>query len=482
MDFAIGQALGSLLHVLVGLRTELIAPIGIVLAIIVTIHVLLNKRDIGAAAAWIGLAWLSPFLGGFAYLILGINRVRRRAIKLAGRRRGRRGQRRAASRGWEGHLGALEHAGSRITGRRVLTGNAFRPLRNGDAAYPDMLAAIDAAERTVMLSSYIFRGDRTGRAFVDALARARSRDVQVRVMIDGIGSGYVFSKASRLLRRAGIPYARFMHSFMPWRMPFLNLRTHKKILVVDGTRGFTGGMNLADENVLGDDPTGKVRDFHFEVAGPVVAQLSDAFAQDWDFVTGESLDPSVWSAPVPPAGEAHARVATSGPDNDLEKIEFLMMQAVACARERVRILTPYFLPEERLITALCLAAMRGVDVEVVIPARSNHLMVDLATRANIGPLLTDGVKIFLNGPPFDHSKLMVVDDLWCLIGSANWDMRSLRLNFELTMEVYDEALAAALLEVIGQRKGRPLLQADLDRRRLPTRLVQAALRLLLPYL
>lgn len=466
------------------LRGGIFAPLGILVALAVTAHVLLNKRDIGAAAAWIGLAWLAPFTGGVLYLMLGINRVRRRAQRLVRRRRLRDRTARVEFRDWNGHLAPLERAGTRITGRRMLAGNAFREFENGDAAYPAMIAAIDAAERTVALSSYIFRGDAAGRAFVEALGRAHARGVAVRVLIDGIGSGYFHSAALRLLRRAGVPARRFMHSVLPWQMPFLNLRTHKKILVVDGTEGFTGGMNIASENVLATSPppAHPVRDIHFSVRGPAVAQLAEAFARDWSFTSGETLDLATWAPDAPRAGDAHARVATSGPDSDIEKIEFLILQAIACSRTRIRILTPYFLPEERITTALGLAAMRGVSVEIVIPARSNHRMVDWATRAHVGPLLADGAQIFLNAPPFEHTKIMVVDGLWSLIGSANFDMRSLRLNFELNMEVYDEALAARLEAVVESRRQQRLTRDMLQARRLPVRLRDAATRLLLPYL
>ncbi len=465
-------------------RADLLAPLGFLIAIAVTIHVLLNKRDIGATTAWIGLAWLAPVTGGLLYLLLGINRVRRRAQRLVARKTNRPRGRQAESRGWNGHLAPLERAGTRITGRRMLACNAFEHFENGDGAYPAMIAAIDGAARTVALSSYIFRGDGAGQGFIAALSRAHGRGVDVRVLVDGIGSGYFRSAAYHRLRREGIACARFMHSVLPWQMPFLNLRTHKKILVIDGIRGFTGGMNIGAENVLRGHPPPRdpVRDIHFAVRGPVVSQLAEAFARDWDFTTGEQLDLAVWAPDAPASGDAHARVATSGPDSDMEKIEYLMLQAVACARSRIRILTPYFLPEERLTTALGMAAMRGVSVEIVIPRNSNHRLVDWATRAHVGPLLDDGAKIFLNAPPFEHTKLMVVDGLWSLIGSANLDMRSLRLNFELNMEVYDETLAAEVERIVESRRGERLTREMLAARHLPVRLRDAATRLLLPYL
>ncbi len=302
------------------------------------------------------------------------------------------------------------------------------------------------------------------------------------MLVDGIGGGWLRSPAYHALQARGVPAARFLHSPLPWRMPFLNLRSHKKILVLDGAIGFTGGMNIADENVMATRPPNPVQDTHFRLAGPVVCQLTEAFAQDWNFATDEELDGDAWFPQLGEAGGIAARVIDSGPDADIEKIEFAILQAVACARTSVAVMTPYFLPDERMTTALSLASMRGVAVDVVIPATSDHRFVDWATYANIGPLLEDGVRIWRCPPPFRHSKVMVVDGEWCLIGSSNWDMRSFRLNFELCMELYDRDLAGALSELMQRSRGAPLTQADLDARSLPARLRDAGVRLLLPYL
>lgn len=201
----------------------------ILLAICVTVHVLFHKRDVGASIGWIGLAWLSPILGSLLYSIFGINRVKRRANQLRDKRTGRRGAEPPLSPAGRGnHLNSLERAGDRITQHPVERGNAVTVLRNGDEAYPMMIAAIEAAETSVALSSYVFRADDAGGRFIDALVRARRRGAEVRVLIDGIGGGYFLSPAYERLRRNGVPVFRFMHSPLPWRMPFLNLRTHKK--------------------------------------------------------------------------------------------------------------------------------------------------------------------------------------------------------------------------------------------------------------
>lgn len=460
-----------------------LALAGVLISILVSVHVLLHKSHVGSAIAWIGLVWLSPPIGGLLYLTFGINRVYRRAHRLREEHiaRAPSGPQPPAF-DPDHHFAPLESAGARITGRAAEPGNAVRVFRNGDEAYPAMLAAISAAQRSIALSSYILRDDAAGGRFIDALIAAQHQGVAVRVLIDGIGGGYFRSAAYDRLSRSGVPAGRFMHALRPWRVPTVNLRTHRKILVVDGRLGFAGGMNIAADNVLATGQRDAVRDTQFSFDGPVVGQLVAGFAEDWSFAMGEDLVGEAWFPPLAPAGEAVARVVTSGPDQDVEKIEFLILEAIASARHAVQVMTPYFLPDERVVTSLALAAIRGVAVDIVLPERSDHRLLDWATRAHIRPLLVHGCRIWYSPPPFDHSKLMVVDGEWCLIGSANWDTRSLRLNFELDVEIYDRALAARLAARAQERQGRPLTLAEIDARSLPRRLRDAAARLMMPYL
>jgi cardiolipin synthase len=458
-------------------------PVGFILAVVVTGHVLLTKRDVSASTGWIGLAWLAPVWGALLYFMFGINRVVRRAQRARSVRQPRR---RATDHPVDevpDHLVPLERAVRRITNRKTERGNAVTVFHDGDEAYPAMLAAIAQARNSVALSSYIMRDDAVGSAFVAALTAARGRGAEVRVLIDGIGSGY-FPAIRGRMRAAGIPIALFMHSALPWRMPFLNLRNHKKLLVIDGAAGFTGGMNISDANRVALDPPHPVSDTHFRFEGPVATQLMDAFAQDWRFTTGEDIEGEAWF-PEPDEkaeGEILARVVTSGPDQDLEKIRSVLISACSCAHSAIKIMTPYFLPGDELVSALSLAAMRGVQVDVIVPARSDHRFVDLAMRAHIGPLLAQGVRFWCGPPPFNHSKLMVVDQQWCLVGSANWDIRSLRLNFELNVEVYSADLAGTLDRFMLTHQKTRLRSSDLNARSLPVRLRDAALRLLLPYI
>ncbi len=456
-------------------------PLGLFLAVMVTGHVLLHKRDVAASIGWIGLAWLAPVWGALLYLMFGINRVARRARRIRGPRPPRHHAVRLPQDDFAGSLKPLERAVRRITNRPAADHNGVAVLLNGDEAYPAMLAAIDAARRSVALSTYIMRNDVVGRRFLEALDAARRRGVEVRILLDGIGSGYL-PRIYFVLRRRGLPVALFMHSVLPWRMPFLNLRSHKKLLVVDGSVGFTGGMNITAESLLASTPTYPVADIHFSFEGPIVTQLMDAFARDWVFTAGETLDSEAWFPEPSEAGDCVCRVISSGPDEDFEKIQMVLLEAISTAASSIKLMTPYFLPDDQVVTALALAAMRGVDVELVVPRRSNHRFVDLAMRGHIAPLIEHGVHVWFAKRPFNHAKLMTVDGHWCLVGSANWDMRSLRLNFELDVEIYSGDLARQLEALMRSHQHARLRLQDLEGRSLPVRLRDAALRLFLPYI
>jgi len=471
------------------LQAFVTAAVHVAAATLVTLHVLRRNLQVRSAAGWIGIVWLSPLLGSAVYYLLGINRVSRRAV----RRRRRRGAgepragaaRDAAAEAACVHLWPLALLIERVTHEPLAPGNSVEPLENGDAAYPAMLAAIDGAAKSVALSTYIFRADSVGRAFVAALARARARGVEVRVLLDGMGSGYFWSPARRELARAGVPVARFFHTWVPWRMPYLNMRLHKKLLIVDGRVGFVGGINIGAENLhAARAPHGPICDLHCRIEGPVVRQLLASFAEDWRFETGEALDEEAWCAPAAAAGAVWARGISSGPDEDLMRLETIIMGAIGVARSCIRIVTPYFLPEQTLLTALSLAALRGVTVEILLPRRSNHPFMDWAAWAQHGFLLESGCAILLSDRPFDHSKLMTVDGIWTLFGSANWDARSLRLNFEYNVGAFDPALAARMDALIDRKiaTAKPLTLRMINGRSLPVKVRDALARLFLPYL
>ncbi|MFT8715673.1 cardiolipin synthase [Gluconobacter potus] len=453
------------------------------LPLLVTVHALVHKRDTASCTGWIGICWIAPLLGTVLYLMFGINRVRRRAQKMVNRHlwegRDPLAQYRQTV---DGDLAPLSKMLGRLTERPLMRGNSITCLHDGDNAYPAMLEAIGQAKTSIILCSYIFRDDEVGQRFAEALVAAKRRGVEVRVLVDGIGSGYFRCGIERRLRREGVACARFMHSVWPWRMPFINLRNHRKILVVDGTIGFMGGLNIGEENMLRLRTKLPVADTHFRLQGPIVHQLAVAFAWDWSFTTGEELEGERYLPEPSPVGDVPMRIVTSGPDTDLEKIEYGMLQAFALARSHIWVMTPYFLPDDRFSTELILAALRGVVIDIVVPKSSNHALIDHARDANLRPFLDAGCRVWMADPPFNHSKLMVVDDEWSFVGSANIDMRSLRLNFEINLEIYDTGVAKDLSTFMQTHRRNRLTHHDLDSLPFLIRMRNSAIRLLLPYL
>jgi len=470
-----------------GLAVWLFTVADVLAAIAVTIHVLLRKQDVRAAIGWIGIAWLSPIVGCVLYWLFGINRVSRRAARLKRNfyKASLAGSDTGTSAAPPPHLAAISAVAARASGRPLVAGNAIQPLSGAQTAYPRMLSVIAGARHSVALASYIFRADAAGQRFIEALAEAQTRGCVVRVLLDGVGGGYVWSRAFHRLRRQGVPVARFLRDWIPWRMPLVNLRNHRKLLIVDGDTAFTGGLNIGSENLsVGGKGDPLVNDLHFEVTGPVVAQMMAVFEQDWEFTTGESLSGVPWSSRVGNVGPALARAITEGPDDDCDTLEMLLVAAINAAQKRIRIVTPYFLPDQRLLFALTLAAFRGVQVEIIVPERSNYRTLDWAARVQLADLASAGCRIFFSPQPFDHTKVMTVDEAWALIGSANWDERSLRLNFELNVEAYDGALAAWLDAIIDVKikRARHVSDDEFASTPLPLRLRNATCRLLLPYL
>lgn len=448
-----------------------------------TFHVLLRKRSVRAAMGWIGVAWLSPLIGALLYYLFGINRVTRRALNLG--KRGRGGVTHLPVRFAEApNIETLAGVSLRVTGNPLTAGNSVSLLRGGDEAYPAMLAAIRGARHSIALTSYIFRNDSVGRSFAGALIEARSRGVAVRVLLDGVGSGYILPAILRQLQAGGVPAARFLHTWAPWRMPFLNMRNHKKILVADGATGFTGGLNIGAENSARITGKDFVDDVHARIEGPVVRQLMETFARDWSFTTGEVLEGTIWWPDLAQLGSILARGIASGPDADNDKLETILGAALSQARSRVRIVSPYFLPDQRLQFAMAETRLRGVVVEILIPEFSDYSFMDWAMRSHLrfNPGLPPSV--YLSPPPFNHAKLMTLDQEWCLIGSSNWDTRSLRLNFEFDLECYDRALTAELDALIDRKIATSRRLSNEELMSAPTwkQLRDAATRLMLPYL
>ena len=436
----------------------LFATLGAVLA---TVHLLLYRADERASLGWLGLIWITPLLGVILYIVFGISRVERQAKRLRRRFKVTQRQQRALPQSLapQGQTGApeleeLARVGKHATGWPLFGGNRVTPLRHGEEAYPAMLQAIDQAKESVALLSFIFDNDPSGLQFADALARAHERGVAVRVLVDAAGARYTWPTILHELKKRGVPCARFLPTSLmhPLRLASVNLRNHRKLMIVDGTLGFTGGMNIRHAcMVQAHDEATAVQDTHFRLQGPVVSQLQGVFLEDWLFSTKEELHGPLWVKPIEPAGQTFARGVPDGPDEEVRRLRWVILGALSCAHTHVRILSPYFVPDEAIRQALVTTSQRGVQVEVLLPRRNNLPYMTWAAMSKMKELLENGVHVRFAPGPFDHTKLMLVDAQWGMLGSGNWDSRSFRLNFEFNVEFYDAQLAADLMHMTQDR-------------------------------
>lgn len=457
----------------------------LVAALLASGHAIIYKRESRSASLWVILIWVMPALGPILYLLMGVNRVQRRAARLRSSMVRHRADPLAVADEPSGtHLAPLARMLNNVMDRALVAGNSVEALVDGVQAYPAMLEAIESARGSVMLASYIFNGDGIGAQFVDALARAAQRGVEVRVLIDDVDVRFTRSSAAKPLARAGVRVGIFNPPIVPARMNAVHLRNHRKILVVDGALGFTGGMNIDRRYWNAQAPAEAYRDLHFRMRGPIVAQLGEVFADDWQFATGEALRGAPWFVPLEAAGDVLARCIDDGPDDSTEPLRWSIVAGLNQAQRSVRVLTPYFVPDSALITAVDVAAMRGVEVDIVLPARSDLPHVQWAAWGQLWQVLERGCRIWSSPGPFDHSKLMVVDGAWTLLGSANWDARSLRLNFELNVECYSVEFGARMDGLVQARinAAQPVTIDQVNARSLPVKLRDGAARLFAPFL
>ncbi len=429
-----------------------LAVISLVMAAVAGAHAVMTKDEVRGAIGWAGVIFLSPIVGPLIYAIAGVNRIRRATILAQRPGHGVRGasfhaEEEVVAACFGQRFTALKTLGDRVARHPLTTGNAIATLRTGDEAYAAMRSAIEGAQRSIILESYIFDRDPAGLRIADALIEAHRRGVAVRVLIDAVGARYSVPSIAGYLREGGVAFDVFNGNIiMGLKLPYANLRTHRKILVVDGAVAFMGGMNIRQGFTREFAGEAFAHDTHFRLEGPVVADLFAVAAEDWRFAAGEALSGPAWeiAPPVASQGGVLVRAVPSGPDSYLETNHKLLMGALSVARRSVRIMSPYFLPDQEFISALVTAARRGVDIDIVVPMVNNLVLVDRAMTAQFDQILKNYCRIWRATGPFDHSKLFVVDGSWAYVGSSNLDPRSLRLNFEIDVEVLDHAFAAEI--------------------------------------
>jgi cardiolipin synthase A/B len=326
--------------------------------------------------------------------------------------------------------------------------NKIDLLIDGTNTFPAMLDAINEAKSFVNMEFYRFESDQIGDKFCEALMNKAKIGVKVRIIFDDVGSWSLNSQIIRRMRENGIEIFPFMPVRFPWLTSKINFRNHRKILVVDGTKGFVGGLNIADKYLHGVEGIGNWRDTHLVIKGEAVATLNSVFMVDWYFVSDILLadEPGHFEFEKVP-DRCWIQMASSGPDSDWANIMQVYFSAIATARKSIYISTPYFSPDESILNAMKTASLSGVDVQMILPDKSDSVVAYWNTRSYIDELMEAGIKIYLYSKGFNHSKYILVDNVFSSVGSANVDMRSFELNFEVAALIYDESFAARLLQV-----------------------------------
>lgn len=413
---------------------------------------LARRRSFSSTLAWLLAILALPLGGAIAYFLLAdprVHRARKGKRAALARLRQLRAQAPRDSRNSARASLPLYSLGAKLTGLAPTDGNDLELLIDNRRTFELLEGAIAGAKKAVWAEYYIIEDDRTGRRFLERLIERARAGVEVRLLYDAVGAASINGELLAELERAGGKTAAFLPVNPLRRRWAVHLRNHRKLLVVDGTHGFMGGMNVGDVySGVRTRKTGRKRkpiawrDTHLSIRGPAVSDLAEVFAEDWLFATYELLD-----VPQPThlrGGKASVSIVPSGPDQELNAIGLAYFTAIATARSRCYITSPYFVPDEATLRAIESAAYRGVDVRVLVPWKNDVPLMSLAIRSYYPRLLEAGVRIFEYRAAMLHAKTMVVDGEASIIGSANIDMRSFRLNFEVSALVFDETFARAL--------------------------------------
>lgn len=444
----------------------------VVAGVCVTVHVLRAPRESSSALLWIFLAWSLPFLGPLFYLGFGVNRVSYKALlresadKILQQKRNGIEHHVEMRSYWRGLHDArcsepahdVERELNRILNgllpdHPLMEGNQLTPLVDGDEWYPRLFEVIEQAESSIHVMSFIFNGDQVSWQLMDLLEKKARSGVRVRLMYDRFGStlGLVRGLFRHYRKVPNLTIVGWTQANPLKRQFQINLRNHRKIIVVDGNRAFFGGLNFADYH-WSETCTIPIRDYHFELLGPSVLELQYTFMRDWYFMTGESPELLLDKKYFPPekhTGPTCMRLINAGPNlAGGEVLTDSFFAAIAAAKKQVLLVTPYFVPNHDILRVLRIAALRGVDVRLLVPKKSNHLCAGWAGRGLYEELLESGVRIFERRPPFMHAKALMIDDCFTMVGSANVDIRSLRLNYETNMGVYCSDFASRFKEVL----------------------------------
>lgn len=448
--------------------------------------IILQKREPVATLGWVLSLAVLPYVGFLIYFALGPQKIKRQRLRRDRSRDGMDSQQ--ATCPPNAQCAELALLGQAVTGLPPSSATRVELLVDGAATYEALVAAIGQARNHVHLEYYIFEPDRTGTRVRDALIERARAGVHVRLLLDAVGASKVNRRFLAPLLEAGCEHCWFHPTqFRPFSRPWLNLRTHRKVAVIDGTVAFAGGINITDEENEAVRPDA-FRDLHMRLEGDIVRSLQQVFVEDWLYASGHQRENFKGTALWAPAAEAEpgpiaAQVLTSGPDSDWEAIHRLQVGAIYEARQRVWLVTPYFVPGEAAMMALTSAALAGLDVRLLVPKQSDSRVVTYAARSYFDELLAARVKVYEYGPRMLHTKALLCDDALAVLGSANFDHRSFRLNFEVALLFREPTFNARLSQLLeGEFASAARVQDARNRSLWRNRLPEALARLGSPLL
>jgi len=426
--------------------TTILTAAAVVLDAVAIVRAVSRDHGVERTLAWVFAILALPLVGALAYLALAspsVTRTTARKTSSAASARAALERSLGPAEVLSDEAESLFELATRATGLPPTGGNAVTFLAENERAFQRIEGALPAARERIWAEYYIVRNDATGRQFLELLTEKAREGLDVRFMYDAVGSIRLDAERLRALERAGGRAVTFLPLNPLRRHWSVHLRNHRKLVLVDDELAFTGGMNIGDE-YSGRSRKGAARHFrdtHLEIRGPAVRSFTQVFAEDWSFATDELLAVAPAPDAGPPGSEAVVAALPSGPDQPHNASWLVYFSAIAAARRRVYLTSPYFVPDEPLESALTSAALRGVDVRVLIPKHSDVWLAGAASRSYCPALTAAGVRVFLYEPAMLHAKTLLVDDDLCVVGSANLDIRSFRLNFELGALLRDDAFA-----------------------------------------
>lgn len=450
----------------------------LITAIPVAVMVILEKRSPFKTIAWILILILIPIFGLVFYLFFGQEYRKQKLFSRRGVKSLRKIRRLSTK-----QLREIEHTDLQLSpdvlekknlirlllnnsDSLLTTGNQLHILNNGDETFNAIFKAIKSAKHHIHLEYYIFENDKIGSQLKKLLIDKSREGVEVRIIVDDVGSWDLKERFFEELRENGIEIYPFMEVRFPRLTSRVNFRNHRKILIVDGKIGFTGGVNIADRYIHGKPKIGSWRDTHLQITGDAVATMQVVFAADWYFVINENLTGEKYFRPLTEENGTAVQISASGPDSDWENIEQAYLSAILSARKYVYLTSPYLMPPQTLVSALKTAALSGVDVRLIIPEKSDAITPKWCSFSYVEQFLEAGIKIYFYQKGFIHSKTLMIDDVFSTIGTTNLDFRSLETNFEINAFIYERKFTRLMLKhfIHDLRDSREIKLAEWEKR------------------